>query len=120
MLDDSSGRGSWVLQAIATVTVAFAPFLLVFGLPKLVKLLGLALGWMLRKKTDGRRSLLLSLMTEESQKFEQRKSADLSAAGPGGKDQKKPEVSDVGALNSLGIEGDGEWDGVVGFFHPFW
>ena len=120
MLDDSSSGGSWVLQAITTVVVAFAPFLLVFGLPKLVRLVALALGWTLRKKTEGRRSLLLSLMTEESQKFEKRRSADLSKVGPDGKDQKKPEVSNAGALNNVEIKGDGEWGGVVGFFHPFW
>ena len=115
---DSQSLGStasWVFKAVVTSLVAFAPLLLVFVAPKVVRVLGRFMGWTLKKKTEGRRSLLLSLMSEENKKFERKQSIS-------GGESPKIGGSGVDAVSSPdgSIKVDKEWDGVVGFFHPFW
>lgn len=91
--------------------LALAPLVLLFASPILFKLLGRALGWSLRRKTDGRRSHLLALMTNEDKKARESDSQGISAPKL---------VFDVDEKLKDTLEAQKNWSGIVGFFHPFW
>ena len=91
-----------------------APLVAFFVLPLLWRALGSALGWYLRKKTEGRRCLILELVAAESDMYRQspRNSAGSVKVGDDATwDALNPATRD----KSLD-----DWDGIVGFFHPFW
>lgn len=113
--DRTSSTISWVLKLTATLVVAFAPFLLVFVGPRVVRAVGLSLGWTLKKKTDGRRSLLVSLMDGENNNSSE-KNLETKSTSSGG--WQAVQETDVGA--GEGDMATKDWDGIVGFFHPFW
>lgn len=102
---------SFVLKIAFTLAVAFAPLLVVFVGPRLARVVGLSLGWTLRKKTEGRRALLQSLMDEENKKSSE-KSVETKSTSSG--EWQHVQQSDVGE------QGGKSFDGFVGFFHPFW
>ncbi|PHH75177.1 hypothetical protein CDD80_2589 [Ophiocordyceps camponoti-rufipedis] len=81
------------------LVLASIPLITIFAVPFLLRELAFALGWMLRQRTSGRRSQLLALMTDDDIAFR--------------KQHGGPDVTTTG-------EADGsDWDGIVGFFHPF-
>ncbi|KAI0856568.1 glycosyltransferase family 4 protein [Xylaria cubensis] len=70
--------------------------------------LGSCVGWYLRRKTDGRRALIIRATEDgEARLRDKTKSSSKSTGAPDG-----------GEREHTG-ENDGEWDGIVGFFHPF-
>jgi alpha-1,2-mannosyltransferase len=89
---------------IAATLMAVAPLLLL-----LIPYFGAGIGWILRTKTDGTRKHLVNLMNEEHKKYlQQRKGSDSPST-----------TSD--SLDENGeLKASTDWDGVVGFFHPFW
>ncbi|KAK7416249.1 asparagine-linked glycosylation protein [Neonectria punicea] len=100
-------------QASASIfwpLLALLPLVLLFASPVLFKLLGRVLGWSLRKKTDGRRSHLLALMTNEYKKARESDSQGTSAPKL---------VFDVDEELKNTLEAQKSWSGIVGFFHPF-
>lgn len=97
------GGGPWIIKAVLTLILGFAPFLAVFVAPRLVRIVARSMGWTLKKKTEGRRAQLVALMSEDQEKHH----AEASTAS-----QEKPN----------GVEASGprsDWNGIVGFFHPF-
>lgn len=97
--------------AFVVVLISSTPFLVVFVLPRILARIGLALGWTLRKRTDGRRALLLSLMQEDDSKFRNGAKGDT--------EKNQSQNAGAGALSGIDIQ-QKDWDGIVGFFHPFW
>ena len=95
------------VRIVVTVAVSFAPFLIAMAVPRLLRLLGHSLGWYLRKKTEGRRSLLISLMNEEASKSQEKNLETKSTSSGEWQNVQKQDV-------------DPDWAGIVGFFHPFW
>lgn len=94
--------------------IAFAPFIVVFVIPQILGLFGRLLGWSLRKKTDGRRSQLLTYMNEENKKYyTANKDAAAGGLGEGSK-------TDLDSKTQATLESQKDWSGIVGFFHPFW
>lgn len=81
--------------------------------PKLIFALGRTVGYYLRKKTAGRKAQILELITAEEEVY---------AREQGEKDNEEWETVDAYATGTAknGEIGDKEWDGIVGFFHPFW
>jgi alpha-1,2-mannosyltransferase len=82
--------------------------------PRLIGIVGRIIGFYLRRKTAGRRAQILERVEEEQA---------LLAGG------RKRRYSDDDWENvesyEVGTAGNGEtaakdWDGIVGFFHPFW
>lgn len=96
--------------SIIVPLLAMAPLFFVLASPLLFKLLGRMLGWSLRKKTDGRRSHLLALMTEDDRKARASDSKGISAPKL---------VFDVDKKLKGTLESQKDWSGIVGFFHPF-
>ncbi|KAM0246600.1 hypothetical protein ACHAQJ_010161 [Trichoderma viride] len=89
-------------MALFATFVVTSPLILLFIVP----LIGSAVGWLLRRKTDGRRIHLINLMNEEHRKYlEKRQDSDSTT----------PDRLD--ANGKLQVSQD--WEGVVGFFHPF-
>ncbi|GAO17695.1 uncharacterized protein UV8b_01342 [Ustilaginoidea virens] len=86
----------------AVLIVASVPLFLVLLVPIILNRLGRFLGFGLRKKSDGRRAQLVSLMEEEDERYSKENPAVKTS----------PRKS-----NSHQTQKD--WDGVIGFFHPF-
>lgn len=101
---------------VAVTLLASTPFLLLFVVPRIIRDIGLALGWALRRKTDGRRSHLLALTAEDDKRFWEQNEELKASPGDTGHDA---QGADVGAPNDA-EKVQKEWDGIVGFFHPFW
>ncbi|UKZ73375.1 hypothetical protein TrVFT333_001021 [Trichoderma virens FT-333] len=95
------GLNSYSMAIFATF-VATSPLILLFILP----LIASGIGWILRAKTDGTRKHLVSLMDEEHKKYLQQRPESGST------------TSDLLDANGE-LKDSKDWDGVVGFFHPF-
>ncbi|KAF4978502.1 hypothetical protein FZEAL_5122 [Fusarium zealandicum] len=90
--------------------LALAPLVLLIALPLFGKLLRRFLGWTLRKRTEGRRAHLLTLMTEDDKA--------ARARDPRGSSQAKLLFDMDDNLKSK-LDAQKNWGGIVGFFHPF-
>jgi hypothetical protein len=100
------------------IIVLLAAFPLV---PLLVKILvrrSLRLiGWSLQRRTSKRRELISSRVRTEEEGFQ----ADLQrSAKTEDEDWEQIESYAAGTAPNGESPGDVEWEGVVGFFHPFW
>ncbi|KAH7320237.1 alpha-1,2-mannosyltransferase alg11 [Stachybotrys elegans] len=105
-----SASGTESRAFAVTLVLILGPLIALAALPRLVRLTGPALGWTLWKKTDGRRSHLVALMDEDDKKYwEQNKDRK------GGLNKEWQAIQDQS--DAKGANRD--WDGIVGFFHPF-
>jgi len=88
---------------------------------QLVGFLGRLVGKHLESKTQSRRETILQQAGEESARqplqHEKRKSEDLDWEKVEGK--AKPQAEEEKAQKQQSIPDPG-WDGIIGFFHPFW
>lgn len=75
---------------------------------KLVRFLGEQVGHYLRRSCRTRRELLLARVANESESF---KAEHVESEEHGWE-----EIASVGASNKQ----DEQWEGIIGFFHPFW
>lgn len=111
--------------AFTAIAIACTPFALLicwnFFLPFLFRIfsrtVGSTLGWYLRKSTEGRRALIIRTTTENEAKFRESKTTeeDGSSISSDNESWENIDGSMVGTSNN----GDRDWDGIVGFFHPF-
>ncbi|KAI9158661.1 GDP-Man:Man(3)GlcNAc(2)-PP-Dol alpha-1,2-mannosyltransferase [Paramyrothecium foliicola] len=108
-LDDehSSSRSA---AYVMTPLLFLVPLLLLWGAPKIARLIGSVLGWTLWKKTDGRRAHLRTLMDEDDRKYRERNPGSTSDLGE--------EWQAIQALSERKST-QKDFDGIVGFFHPF-
>jgi len=105
-------------RPLATLAISLlgAAVLAVILLPYLWSSTGSALGWHLRRKTAGRRAQLLELMNQEEKEYQGNKRARTD-----GSDDDWETVDSLAAPSiGNGEKAPREWDGIVGFFHPFW
>jgi alpha-1,2-mannosyltransferase len=112
-----------LLSHIAARLVQFlclAPLALLFLLPLLWRGVGALLGLYLRKKTDGRRCHILEVAEAEEKQYRQNRRTSSRSGEAGDSDGwEKVDAALVGPAKN-GARGDDDWDGIVGFFHPFW
>jgi alpha-1,2-mannosyltransferase len=104
-----------IYVAILVISLFTAIPISKFLIPRLVSVVGQILGFYLRRKTAGRRAQILERAEEEEQSF----SAD------GGKRRDSDEEWENVESYAVGTSENGkaaakDWDGIVGFFHPFW
>lgn len=106
----------WLTISLVAL-IGFTPLAMVLLLPKLVMAVGGMLGYYLRKKTAGRRAQILELVE-----------ADEKAARKAGGGTRRDSESDgwekvdgtaVASANN-GDKAAEDFDGIIGFFHPFW
>jgi alpha-1,2-mannosyltransferase len=73
-------------------------------------------GWFLKNRTNGRREVILSRVRLEEEDY--RSKNPSSTAGPEDEDWEKVDSAPGVAKNGEPL---GEnWEGIIGFFHPFW
>lgn len=107
--DASNGAPVFSWKFTITTIALLVSFAFLELAPRVIRFVGSAAGWMLRKKTDGRRTLLVNLMDKEQQKSAESSPASKSASGG---EWEKAQAGEPG-------NGDRDWSGIVGFFHPF-
>ena len=104
---------------ITALVLGFTPMAVVLLGPKLFFWIGNWVGYYLRKKTAGMKAQILELTTAEEREWEETNR----------KEKEKRRDSDewenvegyaVGTMGKNGENGGQEWNGIVGFFHPFW
>lgn len=116
-----SGLGQWVVKGVVTFVVAFLPFIAFFVGPIVIRAMAPLVGWTLTKKTEGRRAHLIALMREDEEKHAEEKKKNPELEGTlGGKRKAGIEASSLGITDGSRREIRKDWDGIVGFFHPFW
>ncbi|KAK3371193.1 glycosyltransferase family 4 protein [Lasiosphaeria ovina] len=122
----SFGLDPRVLALVVVPLVAVTPLASLFLVPLLWRALGSALGRYLRTKTDGRRGQILELMDADEKKYQDKKNGDQAPAGQegggggGGEDDGWENVDAYAVGTSQnGDKEEQEWEGIVGFFHPF-
>lgn len=103
---------------LVTVLIGCTPFFVIILAPFLIQLFGRFLGWILLKKTDGRRALLVSLMDEENAKSTEPSSDSKSSSSEEWEKVSKEDGGVTPAVSGSGKSKD--FDGIIGFFHPFW
>lgn len=74
--------------------------------------LGSCAGWYLRKKTDGRRALIIRATEDGEATLRDKEKSD-------GATVRAPDNGEKEGKGETGEKGGREWDGIVGFFHPF-
>jgi len=86
-------------------------------LPWLWRSFGRLLGVYLWRKTEGRRASILEIMEEDQKQYE----AENKNKKQNSSDDEWENVEGyaVGSAGN-GEKGQKDWDGIVGFFHPFW
>jgi alpha-1,2-mannosyltransferase len=82
-----------------------------------------SVGWSLKNKTNARRELILSQVRAEIEQHQSKQSASASAsassAGPEDDDWEKVDGTVPGVADNGKPLGE-DWEGIIGFFHPFW
>lgn len=113
-------RPTMKLVSSAVSLLALVPLAWLVFVPAIWRMLGLILGWYLRRKTEGRRAQLRELMDADEKTYEE--AAKTTKMGSDDDDDDDWENVDAyapgTAKNGGSVEKD--WDGIVGFFHPFW
>ncbi|KAK3684236.1 glycosyltransferase family 4 protein [Podospora appendiculata] len=122
----SFGMDPKVLAFVVVPLLAVTPLVTLFIVPWLWKSLGSLLGWYLRRKTDGRRCHIVELVEADekayqaAQKGEEEEEANRkSTSNDGDNDGWESIEAHAAGISTNGGKGEKEWDGVVGFFHPF-
>jgi len=97
--------------------LGFSPLLFLFILPKTIRLIAShVIGAYVIRKTAGRRDAIDSRVEENEKRFiEQSKGKRRDS------DEEWENVeADAAGTAKNGEKAEREWNGVVGFFHPFW
>lgn len=109
------GLSSRNFAILAALVLGFFPFFVLLVGPSLVAYVGLWIGKSLRKKSEGRRAHILEAVASDQAAWEKENSA---AQRRKSEEWEKIEGGDAKA-GIPGGTGD-DFDGIIGFFHPFW
>lgn len=107
---------------IITATVVLLPQLV----GSLVGLVFRGVGWLIRRRTRSRRDYVIARARSEEEEARASRAKDsTSSSAKSQEDEDWEKVDSTGGVKttssseSSGGE-DAEWDGIIGFFHPFW
>lgn len=103
----------WLTLLLASL-VGLVPIIVIILGPILLAALCKPLGWYLQRKTAGRRQQILARVEEDEKAL-----AEVKGTKVVDEDWENIDAHTVGTAEN-GKQADAEWDGVVGFFHPFW
>ncbi|KAB8300830.1 hypothetical protein EYC80_002758 [Monilinia laxa] len=115
----SDGNDMWTfgLDTKWTILVALilgaTPLIVLLGGPKVAGYVGRTVGFYLRQKTAGRKAQVLERVAIDQKEYKENKGKRR-----GSDDWENVESYTAGKANN-GEKADKEWDGIVGFFHPF-
>jgi hypothetical protein len=96
----------WLLA----IALASIPYVLLI-LPPPIQFLGRSFGSYLKERGAPRRKLLVDAVAAETKKHEEQR---------GQLDEEWEKVEKARSSDDGQQTKDGDWDGIVGFFHPFW
>ena len=102
----------YVKLAITVLAIALA----ISAARWLTKYAGQTIGWYLRQRTSARRGTILAKVKAEDKDY---RSNDRLSPKSDDEDWEKVESYVAGSAKNRDIGAD-DWEGVVGFFHPFW
>jgi len=109
------------LSHVVMTTVCFVPIATFVLFPLLWRAAGSFLGWYLRKKTEGRRCHILELVDADEKKYrEERRGSTSSREDSEDGSWEKLDAAISETAKNGDKHHDDDWDGIVGFFHPFW
>lgn len=131
---------SLILNALITIIAIAATSVLLPTIPlSLLRLVLRGVGWFIQKRTRSRREFIISRVRADEEEFQAKR--DSSASGKSSSSTSQTEDEDwekVDTSLAVGNNGNGhreknrqrkaqgqgskdqDWDGIVGFFHPFW
>ncbi|KAF2840758.1 glycosyltransferase family 4 protein [Patellaria atrata CBS 101060] len=96
-------------------TIAVLLSIVILLLPAVIYVQGKFLGWSLRRRSLHRRELLLGRVAAEEREYSAKRKEK-----PRDEDDDWERIEGVTAASSInGGKGEKEWEGIVGFFHPF-
>lgn len=112
---------------IVTVTVVLLPQLV----GSLLGLLFRGVGWLIRRRTRSRREYVIARARSEEEEIRAPRAKDSAhslARSQEDEDWEKVDSTASGGVKTTGSSDSGastggegaEWDGIIGFFHPFW
>lgn len=133
---------SFILNALITVFTLAATSVVLPTIPlSLLRLVLRCVGWFIEKRTKSRREFITSRVRVDEEEFQtKRGSGDVSAKSSSSTSQTEDEdwekVDSSAGIGNNGNGGDKEksgrgkaqgqgtkdedWEGIIGFFHPFW
>jgi alpha-1,2-mannosyltransferase len=102
---------NYIYVAILVISLAALP---ASGwlIPRAIGIVGRIIGFFLRRKTAGRRAQIVERAEEASRSIEAKEKRDS--------DEWEHVESYLQDTVGNGEKGAKDWDGIVGFFHPFW
>lgn len=113
----------FLLKTAITVLALLATCVLLPRLPLAVLRFVLrGVGWVIQKRTRSRREYILSRVRAEDEEASSKRSRSSSGAHGEDEDWEKLDSSSSGSGtpgNNKAHESD-DWNGIIGFFHPFW
>ena len=87
--------------------------------PYFVRTVGRFIGWRLQQSTQRRRSLILRRVRAEENANARREPKPIKKIAGDDEESERMEKDVVGAAPNGGVL-EREWNGIIGFFHPFW
>lgn len=106
---------------ITLLILAASSFLIPTAFAYVAKAVLRSVGWSLKNKTKARRELILSQVRAEEEQHQSRQAASSSASSAGPEDDDWEKVdSTVPSVAGNGKPLGEDWEGIIGFFHPFW
>lgn len=100
---------------LLVLVLSTLPLLIVLLGPKIVAAASRTAGWYLRRKTAGRRAQILERVEGEEKALAE----DQSTRRDSDEEWENVESYAAGTARN-GEKAEKEWNGIVGFFHPFW
>jgi len=104
---------SWVSYSLVTSVICVSTLI---AAPFIIRFVGQTIGWYLRRRTSSRRELIITRVKVEEDDYKSKEQKS-----PRSEDEEWERIESHGA----GAAGTGDktkagWEGVIGFFHPFW
>ncbi|KAA8644813.1 hypothetical protein EYZ11_009328 [Aspergillus tanneri] len=111
----------FLLKTLITTLALLATCALLPQLPLgLLRLILRSVGWVIQKRTKARRDLILSrVQVEDDEVRSKRTKPSSSGLGEDEDWEKVDSSSSSSGTAGHNPSGDDEWDGIIGFFHPF-
>ena len=117
---------SFLLNTLITLLALAAAFVILPTIPLSILRFGLrGLGWFIQKRTRSRKEFIISRVRADEEEFQSKRAGKSSPSTSQAEDEDWEKVdtstSSVGPAGNNGHgAGDENWDGIIGFFHPFW
>ncbi|PYI35102.1 putative alpha-1,2-mannosyltransferase [Aspergillus indologenus CBS 114.80] len=107
-----------ILKSFLTLLALLATCVLLPQLPLAVLRLVLrAVGWAVQKRTRSRREYIVSRVRAEEEELARKKST--KPASTEDEDWEKVDTSSSASSGTAGTSTSDDWNGIIGFFHPF-